>query len=484
MPRRAMTGILLAVVLILMTILPGSAASTVKSLSTNFTLINLGDGKATGTIQYVKPDGTQWKADDAFSIDNPGGQAIFRQYLDSTLPVGRGSVVIMSYDQPLGAVVQILARSPQVPTSGAYNGFSDGSAKSYVPLAMRNLSGASGMGNSQIVIQNTGELPTDVKITLVGSGSSTPATFTKTIPGLAANAAYQYDLEEEAGLNNGWYGSVVVEATTTDGKVAAVSNLFTGPNGMQTFAAFSSPQTQWLVPLFTVRLGNGLSTPIAIQNLSGGSIAANGITVSCTKNPNGPDPATLTITNPDPVADNATFNINPVTNMALPAGWYGSCRIDSGSAGVVAFVQMRRIGTDQAAAYEALSANSTDKKALVPLAAKRLGNQFATVTTIQNLNVAAAAHVTFTYIPSPEYISSGGSSANVVISDVEIPAGGSVQHNLRVTSGSAAVTQLPDGWYGTCIVQSSDQPISGIAELTFLAGAGDTYQAHNLFTQP
>lgn len=481
MSRKTIGGFVLAVALILTMILPGSAASTVKSLSTNFTLINLGDGKATGVIQYVKPDGSQWKPDESFTIENFGGQAIFRQYFDASLPAGRGSVVI-SADQPLGSVVQILARN-QTPSSGAYNGFSDGNSKVYVPLAIRNLSGASGLANSQIIIQNTGTTFTDVRITLVGSGTSTPATFVKNISSLAANAAYQYDLEEETGISNGWYGSAVIEAITPGGKVAAVSNLFTGPHGMQTFAAFSSPQNQWLVPLFTSRLDNGLSTPIAIQNLSGATIPAGGISVLCTKNPNSPGPDTLTITNSAAVANNASFNINPVIDSTLPARWYGSCRIDSGTAGVVAFVQMRIIGTDRAAAYEALSANSTDKRVLVPLAAKRLANGFATVTTIQNLNVNIPARVTFTYIPSPEYVASGGSSSNIVISDV-IPAGGSLQHNLRLPSGPAAVTQLPDGWYGTCIVQSIDQPISGIAELTFLTGAGDTYQAHNLFTLP
>ncbi|MGB9592477.1 MAG: hypothetical protein ACPL1K_08170, partial [Candidatus Kryptoniota bacterium] len=126
-----------------------------------------------------------------------------------------------------------------------------------------------------------------------------------------------------------------------------------------------------------------------------------------------------------------------------------------------------------------------DKKVLIPLAAKRLANGFATVTNIQNLSVSASAHVTFTYIPSPEYVAGGGSSTNILIPNVEIPAGGSMQHNLRLSGATPpAVSALPDGWYGTCIVESVDQPIQGFVELTFLTGAGDTYQAHGVFTQP
>lgn len=474
--------LLLGLCLAMLVLSPVNAGSTTKSLSTNFTLINLGSGPAHGVVQYFKPDGTEWRPAEPFTITTPGGQAIFRQYFDPQLPNGQGSVIV-SADQPLGAVVQILARN-QTPTSGAYSGFSEGSTTFYVPLVIRKLMGASGLGNSQIVVQNTSSVPISFNIRLVRHDGT--HTYTKTVTNLAVGASYYYDLADESPSNvpDGWYGSAVVETTTPGGQLVVISNLFTGPHAMQTFKGFSSSAREWLVPLFTSRLANGLSTPLSIQNVSGSTIPAGSIVITCTKNTLSGGPNNIYITNTIPISHAASFFINPVIDTTLPNNWYGSCRI-SASADVVAFVQMRVIGTDRAAAYEAIPGGSTDKKVLIPLAAKRLANGFATVINIQNLSVSAPAHVTFTYIPSPEYVAGGGSSANIVIPNVEIPAGGNIQHNLRL-SGTAppAVPQLPDGWYGTCIVESSDQPIHGFVELTFLTGAGDTYQAHGVFTQP
>ncbi len=461
-------------------VLPAMAASTTKSLSTNFTLINLGMDEATGVVEYLRPDGSQWRSPENFTLAGDGGQAIFRQYFDTALPDGNGSVRV-SADQPVGAVVQILARG-QTPTSGAYVGFSQGSARFYVPLVMRRVMGASGLANSQIIIQNASSSTVSANVRLIRYDGT--ATYTKTLS-IAAGASFYYDLDNESSANvpDGWYGSAVVEATTSGGEVAVVSNLFTGPHAMQTFNGFASPATEWLVPLFTSRLANGLSTPVSIQNVSGAPIAAGDIVVTCTKNPLSSGPATIVMSNTVPIQDAASYFVNPVTDTSIPANWYGACRIQA-SAGVVAFVQMRVIGTDRAAAYEAIPGGSTSKTLLIPLAAKRLANGFATVTNIQNLSLGATAHVTFTYKPSPEYVASGGSADNIVIPNVAIDPGASVQHNLRLSGTSApAVPQLPDGWYGTCIVESADEPISGFVELTFLTGSGDTYQAHGIFSR-
>jgi hypothetical protein len=444
-------------------------------------LINLGDSEASGVVEYFKPDGSPWRSSETFTMTASGGQAIFRQYSDPDLPDGSGSVIV-SADQPVGAVVQIQARN-QTPTMGAYSGFSGGGDVFYVPLVIRRLTGASGMANSQIVVQNTGSADVDVDVELVKSDGT--GTYTKAITGLAPGASFYYDLDDEdpGNVPDAWYGSAVVRATTPGGQIAVVSNLFTGSHGMQTFNGFSTPAQEWLVPLFTSRLSNGLSSPISVQNLSGSAIPAGGIVVTCTKNALSGGPTTVVVSNTTSIDNSASYFVNPVTDTSLPDEWYGSCIIAS-SADVVAFVQMRVIGTSRAAAYEAIPAGGTDKTVLIPLAAKRLGNGFATVINIQNLNPDAAAHVDFTYTPSPEYVAGGGSATPVEILNVEIPAGGSVQHNLRLTSGGAAVTQLPDGWYGTLTVESSDEAIHGFVELTMLTGGGDTYQAHSVFTQP
>lgn len=459
-----------------------NAGSTTKRLSTNFTLVNLGSGPAHGLVQYYKTDGSDWRPAEAFTITNPGGQAIFRQYFDPMMSDGQGSVIV-SADQPLGAVVQVLARN-QVPTSGAYSGFLEGGQKAYIPFAAKGLSGASGIANSQIIVQNTSDIPINFVIRLIKHDGT--VTFQRTVSGLARGASFYYDLATEllANVPNGWYGSVEVESTTPGGRLVAISNLFTGPHAVQTFAGFASASREWLVPLFVSRLANGLNTPLSIQNVSGSTIPSGEIEVACAKNPLSAGPNTINITNTSPVGHATSFFVNPVIDNRLPTNWYGSCRIRA-TQDVVAFVQMRVLGTDRAAAYEAIPANIAHRKVIIPLAAKRLPNGFATVINIQNVSVSASTTLTFTYIPSPEYVAGGGNASNIVIPNVMVPPGGSIQHNLRL-SGSAppAVPALPDGWYGTCIVESSDQPIAGFVELTMLSGQGDTYQAHTVFGLP
>jgi hypothetical protein len=466
------------------------SASTTKQLSTNFTLINFGTSQANVAVNYLLTSGASWPgvpgSSTSFTIAANGGQAIFRQYppFDGGMQSGSGSVVIES-SEPLGAVAQILARN-QVPSSGAYSGFTSGSGQFYVPLVVRQLGTASGLANSQIIIQNTSAGPVNVSVQFInGSGASVHTESISNIPSLSS---YYYDLSNETDLSVGFFGSAAVRVTSPGtGEVVVVSNLFSGSDGLQTFNAFPQEDvgTSWVVPLFTSRLANGLSTPISVQNLSGGTLYAGNIQLACTKDPASPNPATLNVSNSSAVVNNGSYFFNPVVDTShFPTGWFGACRLTV-TGNVVAFVQMRVLGTQDAAAYEAMRANLTDKKVKVPLVAKRLSNGFATALTVQNLSNSSSAHVTFTYSPSAEYVTGGGSASNVVVGPVTIPPGGSAIQNHRLSSGSGSVSALPDGWYGTVTATSSDQPIAGFVQLTVLgATSGDNFMAHNAFTQP
>jgi hypothetical protein len=472
------------VVAVLLVSVPVFAQSSTKSFSTNFTLVNLGPAAATGMVQYIKSDGTAWRADESFALDPLGGQAIFRQYTAGGLgyiaDAGQGSAVV-SADQPLGGVVQILARGQSPTTSGAYSGFSAGDSSFYVPLVARKLGTASGEANSQIVVQNTGSSGVTVEIRMIGpTGASV---YLKQGVAIAAGASYMYDLAIESATNvpNGWYGSAVVSVVGA-GEVAVVSNFFTG-DAMQTFNAFGAgdPGQKWYVPLFTSRLPNTLSTPIAVQNLSGGTIAANGVTVTCTPDPTASGASSFTLKNTSQILNSAAYYFNPVVDNTIPANWYGSCVVDA-TANVVVFVQMRFIATGEAAAYEGIRAGGTDAKVIIPLVAKRLPNGFATAVTIQNLS-STGATVKLTYTPSADY---AGSQTPLVIQSTSIAGNASLIQNHRVETSISGIN-LPDGWFGTLVVESN-QPVSAFVQLTFLRNVnpglpqGDNFMAHNAFT--
>jgi hypothetical protein len=478
---------LLAAVLLLYPMTAAFGGSTTKSLSTNYTVMNFDPlTDASVGAQYQKTDGSQWNADPAntnFTVLKDGGQAIIRQYSDSTMTAGAGSAVVSSTTQ-LGAVVQIQARG-QVATSGAYSGISTGSSTWYVPLAARNLNTASGLANSQIAIQSTETLNSvSVTVQLLGDAGN----YTKPSFSLAPGVTYLYDLADETNLSANWVGSAVV--TATGGLIGVVSNFFTGPDALQTFNAFpaASLGTNWLVPIFTSRLANNLSTVVTVQNLSGNQIDIGGIQLNCTKGEGSPNPANFSASNPSAIQNNKSYSFNPVTDFSnFPTSqWFGTCTLTSGANNTVAIVQMRYVPGSAAAAYEAIPAGGTSTTTIVPLVAKRLTNNFASVVNIQNLSPTNPANVTFTYKPSADYINGGGSSSNIVVGPYQIPAGAGIQHNHRVPGNGTGTGQhnLPDGWFGSLTVSSSDQPINGIVQLTYIGNpSGDWFMAHNAFTQ-
>ena len=453
--------------------------ATTKNLSTNFTLINLETGSNGGTIKYYKADGTTWRADESFTMAAGGDQVIKRQYDPAAgLTSGSGSVVVSASGR-LGALVQILSAYPgstAVPTSGAYSGAVEGAANANVPLVIRRLNSASGLVNSQIIVQNTSNVPITADIKLVNPDGTTR--FTKSGVALEIGISFTYDLDNESASNipDSWFGSAAVSTATASGALTVVSNLFSGAHALQTYNAFTTKGQVWLAPLFTVRLANTLSTPISVQNLSATAIPVDGIVVSCIKDAASPG-ANFTMKNVTAVGPTATYNFNPVTDQTMPTGFFGSCRIETTGFDTVAFVQMRVVSGDQAGAYEAIKGDGVNKKVSFPLYAKRLANGLATAITIQNLNKDAAANV------SLAYKGSAGLATNCTATfAATIPAGGSLIQNHRTPAG---VTQIGDACFGTLVVTSSDQPIDGFVQLTDVSGKpGDTFQAHDGFATP
>jgi hypothetical protein len=471
--KRTLAVVSLAMVLVMMASLVASAQSTSKVLSTNFTLVNLSTSSNAVNISYYKQDGTQWRAPEVATLAAQGDQLIRRQYDDATLSAGSGSVVVGGQGA-LGAVVQIQTRSG-TNTRAAYSGATSGAQSANAPYVAKGLSTASGIANSQIIIQNTSGNATNVKIDLIRSSDGGVAA-SKTISGLQPGASQTYDLAVDDTVPGGFFGSAVATADA-GGEITVVANVFSGPDTLQTYNAFTSVGQVWLAPLFTSRLANSLSTPIAVQNLSGNTIPVGGIQVACTQDPASPAPATVNISNTTAVTNKATYFFNPVTDLSIPALWFGACRITTTGYDTVVFVQMRVVSGAQAGAYEAIKADGAHKKVVVPLYAKRLTNGFASVVTIQNLNKDAAANVTL------QYQGAAGLPANCSGTvTASIAAGGSLQQNHRIESGPQSVPAIGNNCYGTIVVTSADQPIDGIVQLTDISGLpGDTFQVHNAF---
>lgn len=442
------------------------AAATTKSFSSNYTLVNLGGDTAAVTASYVAPNGAEWGSSIFKSFSIPAGaNQIVRQYDDTGLTPGRGSVVIAS-SQPLGALVQEIVRTG-VPSSGAYTGIDAPSATWYVPMVSRKGSSATGTANSQIVIQNVGTSAVNFTVALTAFGAAAP-TYTKSYTGLAAGASILYDIEEETNLPTGFWGSAVV--STASGSLGVVSHLFFGADSLMAFNGFSAPDTSWYIPLLYVRLGNSLTTSLAIQNLSGVSIPVGDLTMTCTKNPAAPGAGTLTLTNHTAIANNGAYTFNTLTDTARfpDAGWYGSCKISSATGkNTVALVMYRYTANAEQAAYGAVPGSLSSTKVSVPLVAKRLANGYANVVTIQNLS-NSTANVTITYTPA-------GGGTPIVRTGLTIAAGDSLIRNFRLTGTESP--EIGAGWVGSMAV-SADRPIAAYVANTYLNPSGDQFMAY------
>jgi hypothetical protein len=479
---RKSAALVLTTVLAASTILSASADSTTKQLSSNFTLVNLGEGENNGQIDYVLPSGGQWRDPEDFTLNGIGDQLIKRQYTDSELTTGSGSVVV-STDGPVGAVVQIQARSdqiPQVPTSGAYIGISEGAASANVPLVSRRGNSLSGMTNSQIIIQNASQATIDVTVNLIDADDGS-TTHSRVFADLAPNAAVEYDLDTENALPEEWFGSASVVASS-GGQVAVVSNFFTGADAMQTFNAFTQTGTKWFAPLFTSRLPNSLSTPIAVQNVSGGDIPVGGIKLKCTKDPGSTGAGeTIERQNDVVIKNTASVFFNPAPeNSGYPADWYGSCIVTTEPFQTAMFVQMRFVTGSRAGAYEGIPGTGSAQRVVIPLIAKRLANTFASAVTIQNLSETADANVTLSYKGAID--GTNNTAPCTTEFNATIPAGGSIIENHRVPDGvTNSVPEIDDLCVGSLTVTSSNQPIDAFVQLDFTGQGGDAFMAHTAF---
>jgi len=483
-------GMLMLIVLLLLSIpITASAGSTTKNLVTNFTLVNTSSSDATGTIEYYtdySSGGSSWTGSSVTEF-GPGklyqlpasGQLVVRQYAD-TLTAGRGSVVIVS-DVALASVVQerLAPGDTNPPTSGAYLGIQEGSSKYYVPLVQVRANTSTGLANTQIMVQNLSAVDIDVDINLIASpscSSCTPQNYTKSVTSLKPGVTYFYDLADEHALSNGWNGSAFIDAGSNT--IGVVVNSFNGEHGLRTFNAFRSTDVgpKWGIPLLASKLSNGLNTSIAIQNLSSGTIPVDGITLDCTD---------FEMTNNIAIPQYGSFSFNPLVDSPenFPDNWQGACSVDAGENDIVAFVIMRRVGgiNGDQAAYEAINYNTIASKVIVPLAAKRLPNGFATSIVVQNLSNSDII-VDALWRVSPTEC--GAAPANCIDYDqnnLVIPANGNITFNLRMADGG--FPNMADGWQGSLqiVPNAGSAPIAGYTVLSNLVNTpGDNYRAHDL----
>ncbi|MEA4812714.1 MAG: hypothetical protein VB108_09110 [Anaerolineaceae bacterium] len=448
------------------------ADAATKRLSTNYTIVNLGTSTANVTASYFEQDGTAWSGSNFTNFQlAPGANSVVRQYFDTGLTSGQGSVVLSS-DQPVAAVVQQLARN-QAPSEAAYTAIGAPSSIYYVPFVSRHGGSAGGTANSQIVIQNTSNgIPIDVVVEVTARPPST-VKYVKTISQIQPFSSYSYDLELQAELGENFWGSAKVSTSTANGTLAVMTNMFSGSDSLIAYNGFPQGNTTWFIPYLYVRLGNSLTTSIILQNIGDTAIPVNDIQMSCVKDPSSPG-VNFTVPNDSDIPVNGAYGFNTLTDTARfsQEGWYGGCKLISASGKqFVTVIQYRKTANKGMSAYEAVPGSLTSSQVTIPLIAKRLANGFATSVAIQNLG-STDAIVKLVYTPE-------GGGQQVVRTNIVIPAKGSIQRNFRLADTEGP--EIPDGWVGSLSITSdgSSHPLAAfVGNWKFDESVGDTMQAY------
>jgi hypothetical protein len=260
-----------------------------------------------------------------------------------------GSAVISS-DQPLAAIVNVLGNSGVVGT--AYGGSSQGSTTAYVPILMKNNYGF----NTWFNVQNAGS-----SATTVTANYSDGTTASQSInPG----ASKTFDQATETHTPKTFAATL----TSTGSQPIVVTVVEENSTTLSSYSGFASGSTNPVMPIINAN-NYGVVTGVSIQNA--GSVATN-VTVSYTPSAAG-TACTETISIPAGAVKNFALNAftntpqTPGTTCTLGQKFVGSGQVTANSASqpLVAIVNQAN-GTKNADAYNAFDPNTGTQKVFFP----------------------------------------------------------------------------------------------------------------------
>jgi len=212
--------VLALVALVMLSIVP-LASAQVGTWDSSFTVVNLGTADANVDITFYDEAGTSYHPgtlnDDRsnpFVLQAGKSAVIYLPGIPSGLPDGRYSVVI-SADQPIVAIANLVGTSGALGFNGSYSGMEDaGQTAMSMPSVNKDFYG----WNSHLSIQNLTGAAMDITVDLYAGTPVAIATVTQTVP---AYSSWHLDVASVATLPSGYNGSAVVHAS---GPIAVVDN--------------------------------------------------------------------------------------------------------------------------------------------------------------------------------------------------------------------------------------------------------------------
>lgn len=490
-----MRRIVLSIVVMLAALLPIGAFAQTAVNGSSFQVQNLSETQVANiVITYYNPDGTV--ATTQNDQVPAGGSATYFNGQGGTkamaAPAGfRGSVVISS-DQPIAAIVNLLAAG----SSGeSYSGFASGGGTAQLPLIMRNNTNAFNESvSTTFSVQNTGSTSTDVTVAYTPGEAGTAATegpFT-----IAPGAARIFSQAGNTSLGSRFVGSAKVTASNSGSIAVTVQQ--ESATQLLSYSGFAAGGATIAAPL--VMANNfGNFTSLNIQN-SGATDAS----VTVTYTPNG-------VTTGE-TASQAVCATPPAATFPLAAGaskvliqagfgpasagfdpFFASCRYVGGATitatggTVVAVVNQVSQRNKNASSYEGFNVASATNTSKAPLV---FANNYGLISSVQVQNVGSSSTtITLTYAPNTVGQDPGAAApcgTPTAKTNITLAAGASVTF---LQSGAGPASDGFDSQFATCryvgsatvTAASPSDKIVAIVNQVNLSAGNDTLFTYNGF---
>lgn len=277
--KRRSVALVLGLALMVVAVIPVSA--DVGTMSTAFSVQNLGSGEATVTVEFYGADGIA--TNQISQTVAAGANYSFDQRYASGYPGAdtfRGSAVVYA-DQPVGAVVNMMRTGGVAPGYESYSGLGSDEIGTFfmIPQVLKSVNSAGVTWNTTLVIQNTDPSNTasvevvfvpDPKNSALGGTLSEPYAYS--IPG-GIPAGGSVVLDQSTTPSSGeigpvFFGSARVEA---DRDVAVVAYSDGGGRTLLAYPCFTSGSTDPIALPSVYKnlssLGDSYSTALLLVNL-------------------------------------------------------------------------------------------------------------------------------------------------------------------------------------------------------------------------
>jgi hypothetical protein len=490
MKKKLVSSVLTVVLLLAMAATAYGGGTTT---ATSFVVQNLGSLAANVQVEF-RPAAGGAPVDTQSAQIGIGAAANFDQRFQTNLPSGFMGGAIVSSDQPIGAVVNLLrsATTPGAVNSyESYNGFGSTNVGQSIrlPQILKNVSSAGLVYNTQISVQNTDTTnPASVTLTFTPDPNINPVVCKSpsvcisspyTTPPIPISAGGVYNLDQSGQSNSQigdvFFGSVLVQANLN----VAVQVIATGALGgldqqLLAYPSYSGGTTNPIalpsVYKNVVSQGDSYSTAFLIANF-GSSDATVAITY-----------AAGSIGTASAVPDTIIVPANGVKNVDqrgdAPAitstNFLGSAIAQSTNGQPIAIMVNLRGGSRYAMTYDGITGGGT--KVYLPVGYKNITSQgysWSSTMIVHNFG-ASAANVTVDYLDNR----SGKPSATGVTLGT-IQPGATIQYDLRF---DASISTLPDFFGAIVLTSTNGQTIAAMVQSRGSGGSGDSLLSYKGLT--